>query len=196
MGWIVHAFGWQSVFWMIGGLGIVLALFWNHMIHGPKTHPRVNQAEIEYIQAGGALVDLDARTAVVRQVDTLACIRELLSTRMLLGIYLFQYCINVLTYFFLTWLPVYLVTERHMTILKAGFVASLPAICGFAGGILGGFVSDRLLKAGWSLSAARKTPIVVGMLMAMSMIGCNYVKSDTLVIFFMSLAFFGKGIGA
>jgi len=196
MGWIVHAFGWQSVFWMIGGLGIVLALFWNHMIHGPKTHPRVNQAEIEYIQAGGALVDLDARTAVVRQVDTLACIRELLSTRMLLGIYLFQYCINVLTYFFLTWLPLYLVTERHMTILKAGFVASLPAICGFAGGILGGFVSDRLLKAGWSLSAARKTPIVVGMLMAMSMIGCNYVKSDTLVIFFMSLAFFGKGIGA
>ena len=66
---------------------------------------------------------------------------------MLLGVYIGQYCITTLTYFFLTWFPVYLVTERHMTILKAGFVAALPAVAGFLGGILGGFVSDRMLKA-------------------------------------------------
>ncbi|TBW41409.1 MFS transporter [Siculibacillus lacustris] len=196
MGWIVHTFGWQAVFYFMGGLGLVLAAFWNHLIWGPKAHPKVNQAEIDYIQAGGALVDLDAKVAAIRQVDTLACIKELLANRMLLGVYIFQYCINVLTYFFLTWFPVYLVTERHMTILKAGFVASLPAICGFIGGVLGGWVSDRLLRAGWSLSAARKTPIVAGMLMAMSVIACNYVESDVVVIACMSLAFFGKGVGA
>jgi ACS family glucarate transporter-like MFS transporter len=83
-----------------------------------------------------------------------------------------------------------------MTILKTGFVASLPAICGFVGGVLGGWASDHLIKADWSLSAARKTPIVVGMLLAMSMIGCNYATSDALVVGFMSLAFFGKGVGA
>jgi ACS family glucarate transporter-like MFS transporter len=33
---------------------------------------------------------------------------------------------------------VYLVQERGMTILKAGFIASLPAICGFIGGVLAG----------------------------------------------------------
>jgi ACS family glucarate transporter-like MFS transporter len=115
---------------------------------------------------------------------------------MLMGVYIGQYCITTLTYFFLTWFPVYLVTERHMTILKAGFVAALPAVAGFLGGILGGFVSDRMLKAGYSLSAARKTPIVVGMLLAMSMIICNYVTADWLVVAMMSLAFFGKGIGA
>jgi ACS family glucarate transporter-like MFS transporter len=196
MGWIVHALGWQSVFWVMGGLGLILAVVWTQTIHGPRSHPSVNQAEIDYIQAGGALVELDAKVKSVRQVDTIACIGELLATRMLLGVYLFQFCINVMTYFFLTWFPVYLVTARHMTILKAGFVASLPAICGFIGGVLGGWVSDRLLKAGWSLSAARKTPIVVGMLMAMSMIACNYVDSDAVVVFFMSLAFFGKGMGA
>jgi ACS family glucarate transporter-like MFS transporter len=46
---------------------------------------------------------------------------------MLLGVYIGQYCINTLTYFFLTWFPVYLVQAR-MTILKAGFVAALPAV--------------------------------------------------------------------
>nr|WP_269152270.1 MFS transporter [Xanthobacter oligotrophicus] len=198
MGWIVHSFGWQAVFYFMGGLGLVLALFWNRVIYGPLAHPGVNDAELEYIKAGGGLVELDSKaaTAKPKEVDTLKCIGELLRNRMLLGLYIFQFCINVLTYFFLTWFPVYLVTERHMTILKAGFVASLPAICGFLGGVLGGWISDRLIKAGWSLTAARKTPIVLGMLMAMSMIACNYVESDMLVVFFMSLAFFGKGIGA
>jgi MFS transporter, ACS family, glucarate transporter len=91
---------------------------------------------------------------------------------------------------------VYLVQERHMTILKAGFVASLPAIAGFLGGITGGWLSDRLAKAGHSLSISRKVPIVAGMLMSMSMIACNYVEADTLVVAVMSLAFFGKGVGA
>jgi ACS family glucarate transporter-like MFS transporter len=63
---------------------------------------------------------------------------------MLLGVYIGQYCITTLTYFFLTWFPVYLVQERHMTILKAGFVASLPAVAGFLGGVAGGWLSDRL----------------------------------------------------
>lgn len=198
MGFLVHTFGWQSVFYVMGGLGLLLALVWNKVIYGPKAHPWVNQAEIDYIKAGGALVDLDGRTAAARprEVDTLGCLKELLGNRMLLGLYVFQHCINVLTYFFLTWFPVYLVSERHMTILKAGFVASLPAICGFVGGVLGGWVSDRLIKAGWSLSAARKAPIVAGMLLAMSMIACNFAASDLLVVLFMSLAFFGKGVGA
>lgn len=83
-----------------------------------------------------------------------------------------------------------------MTILKAGFVAAIPAIAGFIGGVLGGIISDRMIKAGVSLSKARKTPIVIGLLMAMSMIFCNYISTDAIVIATMSLAFFGKGIGA
>jgi len=200
MGWITHSYGWQAVFYSMGGLGLIMVVFWNKIIYSPKEHPRINAAELEYIRAGGALVDLSDHTTTgpttAPQVDAFACVKELLSTRMLLGVYIFQFCINVLTYFFLTWFPVYLVTERHMTILKAGFVASLPAICGFVGGVLGGWVSDRLYKSGWSLSAARKTPIVVGMLLAMSVIACNYIESDTLVVALMSLAFFGKGFGA
>ncbi|MCS0580776.1 MFS transporter [Massilia pinisoli] len=198
MGWLVHSFGWHSVFYVMGTLGILMAGLWLKTIHGPKDHPSINPAELAYIQEGGALVDLEggARTAAARQVDTLACIKELLGNRMLLGVYVGQYCITTLTYFFLTWFPVYLVQERHMTILKAGFVASLPAIAGFLGGITGGWLSDRLAKAGYSLSVSRKVPIVVGMLMSMSMIACNYVEADTLVVAVMSLAFFGKGVGA
>jgi ACS family glucarate transporter-like MFS transporter len=196
MGWLVHAHGWQSVFYVMGALGILMAFIWLKTIYAPKDHPSVSQSELKYIQEGGALVDLDGAQKAPSQVDTLACIKELLSNRMLLGVYIGQYCITTLTYFFLTWFPVYLVQERHMTILKAGFVASLPAIAGFLGGVAGGWLSDRLAKSGYSLSVSRKLPIVVGMLMSMSMIACNYIETDMVVVAVMSLAFFGKGVGA
>jgi ACS family glucarate transporter-like MFS transporter len=198
MGWLVHTFGWESVFFVMGGLGVVMAFIWLKTVYGPKDHPKANAAEIAYIEAGGALVDLESKdkVAATTKLDTWSCIKQLLGNRMLLGVYIGQYCINTLTYFFLTWFPVYLVQERHMTILKAGFVAALPAVAGFLGGVLGGVISDRLIKSGKSLSVARKTPIVCGMLLSTSMIVCNYVDADWLVITVMSLAFFGKGIGA
>jgi ACS family glucarate transporter-like MFS transporter len=115
---------------------------------------------------------------------------------MLVGVYLGQYCITTLTYFFLTWFPVYLVRDRGMSILKVGFVATLPALCGFFGGVLGGVLSDALVRRGYSLTAARKTPIVAGMLLSTSMIACNYVTAEWAVVVIMALAFFGKGIGA
>jgi ACS family glucarate transporter-like MFS transporter len=198
MGWLVHSYGWQSVFVVMGALGIVMAFVWLKTIYGPKDHPSVSAGELKYIEEGGALVDLDGaqRSAQPPAVDTIACVKELLGNRMLLGVYIGQYCINTLTYFFLTWFPVYLVQERHMTILKAGFVASVPAIAGFLGGVVGGTISDRLAKAGFSLSMSRKVPIVAGMLLSMSMIACNYIEQDMFVVAVMALAFFGKGVGA
>src|SRR5208283_283499 len=114
----------------------------------------------------------------------------------MIGIYLGQYCITTLTCFFITWFPIYLMEQRHMSILKAGLYASFPAVAGFLGGILGGVISDSLLRNGYSLTFARKTPIVVGMLVATSMIACNYIDAEWLVIAIMTLSFFGKGIGA
>lgn len=115
---------------------------------------------------------------------------------MMVGVYLGQYGVNGVTYFFLTWFPVYLVQERGMSILKAGFVASLPALCGFAGGVLGGIFSDWLLRRGHSLTFARKLPIVLGMGLSAVIVVANYVSTEWIVVAVMALAFFGKGVGA
>ncbi len=195
MGWVVHRFGWHNVFTLMGALGIAFALVWTHVIHAPAEHPAMNTSELDYITAGGALLDMNGRAPSAKG-DAGRVIRQLLRDRMLLGIYVGQYCITTLTYFFLTWFPVYLVKERGMSILQAGFVAVLPALCGFVGGILGGWISDLLLKRGHSLTASRKIPIVGGMLLSMCIVGCNYVQAPMVVVGLMALAFFGKGVGA
>lgn len=197
MGWIAHDFGWRYVFFVMGGLGVLVGLVWIKTMYGPKEHPGINEAEFDYISQGGALVDMDApKDAKADSGPKWDHIRQLLSNRMMLGVYLGQFCINTLTYFFLTWFPVYLVKERGLSILHAGFVATLPALCGFIGGVLGGVISDYILQRTGSLTAARKIPIVGGMLLSMAIIGCNYVDGQALVVGFMALAFFGKGIGA
>jgi len=191
--------GWHHVYLWMGVIGFVLAGVWLKVVHNPADHPRANKAEREYIAKGGGLLNLGPQampSGIVRDGRTWANLGQLMRSRMMLGIYLGQFSINVLTYFFLTWFPVYLVQQRHMSILKAGFMASLPALCGFLGGVLGGVISDGLIKRGASLTVARKTPIVLGMLLSVTMIFCNYVDNEWLVVGLMALAFFGKGIGA
>lgn len=200
MAGMTHWLGWHHVYVWMGVLGIALAALWMKVIHAPVNHPSVNRAELEHIEQGGGLIRMgegEERAAAPRaKGETKAHLKQLLTNRMMAGVYLAQFSINVLTYFFLTWFPVYLVQERHMSILKAGFIASVPALCGFLGGVLGGVISDWLIKRGHSLTFARKTPIVCGMLLSVSMIFCNYVESEWLVVGLMALAFFGKGIGA
>lgn len=189
-------YGWKSCFYFMGLAGLLLALAWWKLVFKVKDHPLISQSEIDYIERGGGLVNLDSSTGARRDPLTWTTFKFLLSQRMLVGIYIGQYCINTLTTFFLTWFPTYLVKQRHMTILQAGFAAALPALCGFTGGILGGISSDWLLRSGCSLTFARKTPIIAGMLLSVTMIACNYTNVQTLVMVLMSLAFFGKGFGA
>jgi ACS family glucarate transporter-like MFS transporter len=196
MGWIAHAYGWKQCFWLAGAVGLLLSIFWYRTIYGVKTHPWISEEEAAYIERGGGIASLDSHTGKPRNTLTWGAVRWLLSNRMLVGIYIGQYCITTLTWFFLTWFPVYLSQARHMSIVKVGFLAAVPALCGCGGGILGGVFSDRLLRAGHTLSFARKTPIVLGMLLSMTMIACNYVSTQAAVMLLMSLAFFGKGFGA
>ena len=195
MGWITHALGWKYVFFIMGGVGIAFTFAIEKLLHGPQDDRRINAAELAHIERGGALVNLD-RGAAGTAGPTWAQVKQILSSRMLIGVYVGQYCITTLTYFFLTWFPVYLAKDRGMSILKVGFVATLPALCGLFGGILGGVFSDAMVRRGFSLTAARKTPIVAGMLLSTSMIACNYVAAEWAVVVIMALAFFGKGIGA
>lgn len=198
VGWLTGHFGWRCVFWTMGAIGILLTPLWFKFMHAPKNHPRVSDSELQFIERGGGLVNMDmgAKSGARFNVKW-AHVRQLLGNRMLVGVYLGQFCITVLTYFFIQTFPAYL-QYRGMSVIKAGFAVALPALCGCIGGVLGGRFSDLLLKRGHSFTFARKLPIVVGMLIACSMILCAFVPAGVnwLVLVIMSVVFFGKGFGA
>jgi MFS transporter, ACS family, glucarate transporter len=195
MGWMVHEYGWKSCFWSLGLLGIVIYLLWNNVIYDVKSHPRINSTEVATIENGGGLCVIGSASTAASSL-TWRAFMGLVSNRMLLGIYIGQFCINTLTWFFITWFPQYLSQARHMSITRVGFAAALPALCGSIGGVLGGISSDALLRSGRSLTFARKTPIIIGMALAMCLMLCNVVDTQWQILLLMSIAFFGKGFGA
>jgi ACS family glucarate transporter-like MFS transporter len=196
IGWLAQNKGWQSCFWMIGGLGLLIVLGWSRIIHNVDDHPDIAPSEVEHIRSGGGLCTIGGATGAVKPRFSLSLFASLLSNRLILGLYFGQFCINTLSIFFMTWFPVYLSQGRHIPLAKVGFIAAVPALCGSLGGLLGGVTSDALLRRTRSLNLARKGPIVAGMLLAVSLIACNGTDSQVLIVALMSFAFFGKGFGA
>jgi ACS family glucarate transporter-like MFS transporter len=191
MTFTVAKWGWHYVFFSTGLLGVLIGLWWLKSVREPQRDHRVNAAELEYIAAGGGLPTMGdgPKPFSWRQV------RSITGNRMMIGIYIGQFCLTSITWFFLTWFPTYLIEAKGMSILKVGLVAAIPAVAGCLGGLIGGLWSDWMLKRGFSLTAARKTPIICGLVLSSSIVLANYVQSTTIVILVMSVAFFAKGVG-
>ena len=195
MGWLAQYYGWQSVFFWMGVIGLAGAVIFWAIVQSPSRHKHISKREYAYIEEGGALVNLDRPSAAPQPIRW-GILGQLLANRMLLGIYLAQYCITALTYFYATWFGLYLIQARHMSLVKAGFMSTGPAIAGFVGGVLGGVASDYLLKHGVPLSRARKTVILTGLVISCAILLCNYTDTQAMIMLFMSIAFFGKGVAA
>jgi ACS family glucarate transporter-like MFS transporter len=194
MGWLAQDYGWRSVFLAMGGIGLIGVALFTMVVQSPARHKGISKREYAYIEDGGALVKLDGPAPA--QPIRWSTLSQLLSSRMLWGMYIAQYCITALTFFYSTWFFIYLHDARHMSLAKAGVAAAVPAIAGFAGGVLGGIFSDWLLKRGTALSPARKIPIIGGLVISCAILACNYTDTQMMILIFMSVAFFGKGVAA
>jgi len=187
--WVVGMYGWRALFFAVGALGISFAFIFHRMYRDPQDSSTVNQAELDLIAAGGGF-----SAGTPSAPFSWANVGKLLSRRQIAGASIGQFCSNSTLVFFLTWFPTYLKDERHMTFLKSGFAVSMPYIAASVGVVLGGVVSDWLIRRTGSPSIGRKLPIILGLLMTSVMIAANYLESDTAVITVMSIAFFGQGM--
>jgi MFS transporter, ACS family, D-galactonate transporter len=189
LSWIMAEWGWRSLFYLVGAIGIAFAFIFFALYRDPHESRSVNQAELDLITAGGGTTSGGSAMAF-----SWANVGRLISKRQIAGASLAQFCSNSTLVFFLTWFPKYLVDERHMSFIKQGFTASLPYIAAAVGVMLGGIVSDWLIRRTGSPSIGRKAPIIFGLLLCATMIGANYTESNAVVIAIMSVAFFGQGL--
>ncbi len=189
--WVTQAFGWRGLFVIVGGIGVVFGLVWWRIYRDPTQSRSVNEAERQQIEAGGGGEYKGERIRF-----QWSQVGALLRHRQIVGASIGQFGGNSTQVFFLTWFPTYLVTERGMSFLAAGRLASLPYIAASAGVLVGGFSSDFLLKRTGSANLARKLPIVAGMFLAATIVAANYVPASDngTVIAILSVAFFGQGM--
>ncbi|WP_106477863.1 MFS transporter [Phytohalomonas tamaricis] len=191
---LMAAFTWRSLFWVVGAVGILYGVLWWWRYRDPQRHPRVNRAELDYIEAGGGLTTYIPKQERAR--FQWRDIGQLLKYRQFSGICVGQFAGNSMLVFFLTWFPSYLSEQRHMEWLHIGFFAIAPFLAAAVGVLFGGWFSDYMLRRGVSVNIARKLPIITGLLLASVIVAANYIESNTLVIVVMSVAFFAQGMAA
>ncbi|GAB1842188.1 MFS transporter [Achromobacter xylosoxidans] len=196
LAWLQHHYGWHMVFVSTGLLGIVWGVLWYLIYREPRQFRGANAAEIELIQKGGGVVDLDKRVTEKKAPFNWNDLGLVMSQRKLWGVYLGQFCLTSTLWFFLTWFPTYLVKYRGMDFIKSGFLASVPFLAAFIGVLCSGVLSDFLIRRGATVGLARKLPIILGLLISTSMIGANFTDSTPWVIFFLAVAFFGNGLAS
>ncbi len=145
---------WRHTFMVFGFVGVVWAAAWFLWFRDdPHRHPGVNAAELELIgcppAAGHHRVPWGA---LLRAPNMLA----------LCGMYGFAI---YGWYFYLTWLPTYLLRERGFDLQAVGWLAALPLFSIAAGVLVGGWTSDLLARR-WGVRAGRRTPGLIGLPLA------------------------------
>ncbi len=191
---IQYYFGWQGLFITTGLVGLLWGILWYFFYRDPLDHQGVNKEELDYIKKGGGLISGKKNEPGQPSIWKWANVKQVVTNRTLWGIYIGQFAMNAMLWFFLTWFPTYLVQYRGLNFLKSGYLASIPFLAACAGLLLSGFLSDYLIRQGKSIGMARKTPIIIGLIVSVSIVGANYSNNTTYIIFFMALAFFGAGM--
>ncbi|WP_110954328.1 MFS transporter [Anaerosinus massiliensis] len=189
--WLISIFDWRWTFVIIGLVGVVWSVVWFWYYKNiPEEHKGVNAAELKYIRDGQAKKEgLDNEQPMKWY--------ELLKYRNIWAMCIGFFMINYTSYFFITWLPTYLVKEKGMGMLAMGFAAMLPLLVSMVVEVVAGWASDKVYAKGWlSLTATRKTFLVGGLLMASTIGLAAFAESPIMAVALLCLAKSGTTVAA
>jgi len=167
-GAIIGHYGWRPLFVAIGFVSMLWLLPWM-WISRRATRPSADSVMHSGLEAGPGLLE------IARQ-------------RSAWGTFLCLFCGNYVWYFLLTWLPWYLVRERHYSEEAMGNFGSMAFwAVGFAA-LISGWISDRLVERGGSHTLVRKGFAVGGLLGAIVMVSVPLVQSQSASLLVLIIA--------
>lgn len=179
--WLALYFGWQSAFWVTGGVGILFLVVWFIVYRAPADHPKVTPEELAYIQANEVTrVPMPSGKAIT----WLGLLRYRMSWAFILGM-LFT---NPIWVFYLFYIPDFLHKAHHVSIASLGGPMLVIYIMSDLGGMGGGLLSMFFLKKGWSVRASRMMALLVSLFCVMPLWFIPSVQSVWLTAVIVGLA--------
>src|ERR1700757_1030464 len=162
--WLLISFGWRRTFVTLGFTALLWLAPWLWIF--PRRLQAVNPNA--------------ARTGL-----SLSIVGRSLLNRNLLGICLGFFCFDYYWYVLVTWLPDYLVTVRHLSIVQAGFYASLAFFTFGIAEPIGGWIADSLIRRGWDETATRKGIVSIAFAMGVFLMAAVTTAHTRLAIWLL-----------
>lgn len=175
-GLFVAAHGWRALFLVTGVVGLLWLVPWFRIADTVKIQGRQHANPI----------------AMINDVEALT-LSQILASRRAWGTFIGNFCGGYVWYLMLSWLPSYLVTERHMHLAEMGIYGSLLFVATGVTSLVTGFVSDRMIRHGWSASKVRLGFAVTGLLFSTFLVPAGYASTTrgALIYLLMAFAFYG-----
>lgn len=160
--WAILQGSWELAFLIVGGLGIVWTALWMIFYKHPRDQKHLSEEERQYIVSGQ---EAQYRDPDARKMGW----GEILASRNFWSIGIPRILSEPAWQTFNAWIPLYMMTERHMNLKDVALFAWLPFLAADIGCVLGGYLSPifvRTFNVSWLTS--RKLVVLTG---SMCMIG-------------------------
>jgi len=182
---LIVRYGWRAPFLTFAVLGLVWVALWLFYYRDtPDEHRGVNTAERELIHSATGGPRQKAGAAVPW--------RRILSSRTLWQLAAMYFCYQYALAVYLDWFPTYLKESRGFTLAQMGFYASLPLLAGTLGDLLGGWLSDRILRWTGQVTRSRRIVGIAGFLIAaLGILPATLTTDPRACVAFSCLAFGG-----
>lgn len=183
---IALQYGWRAAFVFTGALGLLWLAAWLILYDSPRNHRWLAARE------AAQMTHLTATSeTLAHQTDW----RAVLFSRGGLMVMLPRFLTDPVIYFVIFWLPAYLEKERGFDLAMIGKYNWMPFVFGGAPGyLIGGLLSDWLMRAGRDIGQSRKLAMTMGAVFLPAAILAPFVPSAGLAIAAMCLVVFGHAI--
>jgi ACS family hexuronate transporter-like MFS transporter len=169
-------FGWRMAFVIPGLVGLLWLLPWMATFPGKDRMTAISIRPAGTPSSSGPPVRFT----------------QLLGNHKVLGLFLIRVFTGPITTFYWTWLPLYLRNGRGMSFLALGFFALVPNFIGMGGNVIGGLITDRLVKVTGSVDKGRKIAFTCAFGLGALSMTMPCVGNDYLAVLLMGLALFGN----
>jgi sugar phosphate permease len=151
--WLMREHGWRGALILTSVPSLLLvALWYGYSRDRPAEHPAVSRAELDELAANppGASGSPVTSRRVLR----------VLSDPVIMRITASYFIVNYVFYLVTFWSFLYLVQERHVTVLEGGWLASLPFVVAGVSAAAGGRIADHLCARWGDRIGMRILPLV------------------------------------
>ncbi|THD48989.1 MAG: MFS transporter [Bradyrhizobium sp.] len=184
-------FGWRWAFGITALLSFAYFLAYYFLYRDPSADAQLSAEERNYIVAGGAAPEGESHASPFAMLGYLALNRKVWGLTIGFAAYGYSF------YLFLTWLPGYLVSEMHMSIIKSAGYAAIPWGCAtIADLVVGGWLIDTMIARGYDETGVRKTVLVTGMILGLAVFGATMTTDPIWAIVWISIALSGLAAAA
>jgi MFS transporter, ACS family, hexuronate transporter len=174
--WINARWGWRGSFIGIGALGFVWLVFWLLIYRKPDEHPRVSQAELDYIRS-----DPQESARKIKWA-------ELLPLRQTWAFVAGKFLIDPVWWFYLFWVPGFLQSKHGLALTGIGAPIVVIYLISDVGSVAAGWMSSWLIKRGSTVNAARKMAMLICAVGVVPVVFAYRVESTWSAVLLIGLA--------